>query len=315
MRIDKVDSERGHVETNYFSILNPFTGEFKEFGTPRNSHHFTCGFGYDSSIYDYKLVAISDNDGCSNIDVYTVKSDSLNSIKGTVNYSFGITGKRSHGVFFNGALHWLGSKSTQKTSSEVVVCFDTSSETMLNMSLPENIMPPKGFCGHVYKNLGVWGDCICVAFAYDLVRLDVWVMQRYRVKDSWFKKYTTTRLPWSSHEIPFWKPLLCFDSGVILLDTGGKELLLFDPTTERVRSVVVRDITAMYSNRESYFETIASLGSTTYLERQITDETVKNPKRQRFSYNTALVNNESKMNRNELLGYLSSKTFEAFYVI
>ncbi|RZC80191.1 hypothetical protein C5167_042764 [Papaver somniferum] len=107
-------------------------------------------------------------------------------------------------------------------------------------------------------------------------------MQRYRVKDSWFKKYTTTRLPWSSHEIPFWKPLLCFDSGVILLDTGGKELLLFDPTTERVRSVVVRDITAMYSNRESYFETIASLGSTTYLERKITDETAKNPKRQRF---------------------------------
>ncbi|XP_026419581.1 F-box/kelch-repeat protein At3g06240-like [Papaver somniferum] len=127
-RIDKVDSERGHVETNYFY-----------------------------SIYDYKLVAISDNDGCSNIDVYTVKSDSWNSIKGTVNYSFGITGKRSHGVFFNGALHWLASKTTQKTSSEVVVCFDISSETMLNMSLPENIMPPKGFCGPVYKNLGVWG--------------------------------------------------------------------------------------------------------------------------------------------------------------
>ncbi|RZC90488.1 hypothetical protein C5167_029621 [Papaver somniferum] len=38
----------------------------------------------------------------------------------------------------------------------------------------------------------------------------------------------------------------------------------------------------MGDNRGSYVETIASLGSNTYLERQITDGTVKNPKRRRL---------------------------------
>ncbi|XP_026436321.1 F-box protein CPR1-like [Papaver somniferum] len=144
--------------------------------------------------------------------------------------------------------------------------------------LPQNIIPPTDFSGDVDKNVGVLGDSICVGFIWDSVRLDVWVTQQYGVMESWIKKFTMTQLPclllWP------WKPLLCFDDGKILVDYYCNQLLLFDPTNETVRSVVVRDI-AMDDNRESYVETIASLGSSTFLERKITDETMKNPKLRR----------------------------------
>ncbi|XP_026424058.1 F-box protein CPR1-like isoform X2 [Papaver somniferum] len=230
------------------------------------------GFGYDGGIDDYKLVAISD----SSIEVYTMRSNSWSRIQCTVKYSFYV-GKRSRGVFLNGGLHWLGRIGTRNTSSEAIFCFDLSNEIMVVIPLPENIIPPVGFLGQVYKNLGVWGDSICVAFFYDRFRLDVWVMQEYGVRKSWIKLFTTTRLP-GSKRMPFWKPLLCFDNGKILVDYGLEQLVLLDTTSEALKPVVVRDIT-MGDNRESYVETIASLGSSTYLERRITNGTVRNPKR------------------------------------
>ncbi|KAI3857640.1 hypothetical protein MKW98_028904 [Papaver atlanticum] len=81
--------------------------------------------------------------------------------------------------------------------------------------------------------------------------------------------------------MPSWKPLLCFEDGKILVDYEFEDLLILDPTTEAARLVGVRDI-PMGDNRESYVETIASLGSSTYLERRVTDWTVKNPKRRRL---------------------------------
>ncbi|XP_026425246.1 F-box protein CPR1-like [Papaver somniferum] len=271
-RIDTVDYDMGHMATNYFSVLNPFTRQFKEF-TMQTVNTFcygiAYGFGYDRIIDDYKLVAISDNDvptGCSNIEVYTVRSNLRASVQGNVKYSI-YSGKRSRAVFFNGGLHWLGCIRTPcgKTSPETILCFDISNGIMASIPLPENVTPPADFLGEVYKNLGVWGDSICVAFVYNRVRLDVWVMLEYGVKESWMNLFTTTQLP-LSNRMPFWKPLLCFDKEKFLVDYGFHLLVLLDTTNEQVKSVVVRDIT-MGDNRESYVETIASLGSSTYLEK------------------------------------------------
>ncbi|XP_026429455.1 F-box protein CPR1-like [Papaver somniferum] len=236
----------------------------------------TCGFGYDNSIGDYKLVMIPDYEyTCCKIDVYTVKSNSWSSsIQGTFLFR---SGKGYRGVFFNGRLHWLGGLDTYETCSEVILSFYISNEIVVNMLLPENIMPPKDYYGEVYKNVGVWGDCIGIACIWNSVRIDVWVMQEYGVKDSWIIKYTTTQLPlpFSLQEIPFWKSLWCFNNGELLVDTG-KKILLYEPKTERVTSVVVRDI-SINNSRQIYVESIVSLGSGTNMEKPITDEVVKNP--------------------------------------
>ncbi|XP_026419117.1 F-box/kelch-repeat protein At3g06240-like [Papaver somniferum] len=250
----------------------------------KRGYDVAYGFGYDSDIDDYKVVAISDNGGCSNVEVYSVRSNSRSNIQCTVKYSFhGGYQYGCPGVFFNGALHWLGSIANQETSSEVILCYDISIGIMVNMPLPDILpMPPTYVSEKVCKNVGVLGDCIFVAFIWRSVRMDVWVMREYGVNESWFRKYTTTQLPLSLYPSAFWKPLWCFD-GEVLVDDGTEHFLLFDPTTETFRSVVVSDI-AMDSlrNRVTYVESIASLGSGTYLKRQIKDGTGKNPKRQRL---------------------------------
>ncbi|XP_026415918.1 F-box/kelch-repeat protein At3g06240-like [Papaver somniferum] len=277
----------------HYSILNPLTGEYKDFRTSPQLKHkhydpFTenYGFGYDSNLDSYKLVMISDfeKSGCFNIDVYTLKSDSWRRIQVTVNYSFRcddgessrflIGYKGSYGVLFNGSIHWLGflaSFPTQGKSAEVIVCFDISSETMVHMPLPENIVPPIDFQGEMYMNVGVWGHCICIACVWGSVRIDVWVMQEYGVKESWMKKYTTTRIPavLPGFLIPYWQTLWCFHGEEILVNSCGEDLYLYDPTNERVRSVVVPDVTRT-SSQEIHAETIVSLNSGTYLEKQIT---------------------------------------------
>ncbi|XP_026441262.1 F-box protein CPR1-like isoform X2 [Papaver somniferum] len=149
-----------------------------------------------------------------------------------------------------------------------------SSEIMVNMPLPENIMPRTDYSGKVYKNVAVWGDCIGITCIWGSVKIDVWVMQEYGVKESWIKKYTTTQLPSRAQEILFWRPLWCFSNSEILIDTGGRRLFLYEPTTERVRLVLVHDF-IMSNSRQSYVESIVSLGSATYLEKRITDEIVK----------------------------------------
>ncbi|XP_026441159.1 F-box/kelch-repeat protein At3g23880-like isoform X2 [Papaver somniferum] len=269
-------------ETDYFSILNPLTREFKEFKKSGDAgYDISYGFGYDSKIDDFKLVMVSlYAKGCVKFDVYKVKSDSWSSFPSTVNYSF----RKKNGVFFNGCLHWLGSIKTRGTSSEVIVSFDISNETVLEMPLPENIMPPVDYSGKVYKNVGLWGGCIGIAFIWNSVRIGVWVMQKYGVKESWIKKYTltTAQLPSPSHKITFWRPLWCFDNGEILVNAEGNQLHLYDPTTERVRSVVIRDIT-MDNSRESYVESIVSVGSGTFMEKRVTDGDMKNSERQRLS--------------------------------
>ncbi|XP_026441149.1 F-box protein CPR1-like [Papaver somniferum] len=263
-----------------FCVLNPLTREFKEFKKPGKYYaDVTYGFGYDSNIDDYKLVMTSnyERDCCYIIDVYTVKSDSWSSsIQGMAKFSFP-SGKGYCGVLFNVCLHWLASTGTHKVSSEVIFSFDICNEVVVNMSLPENIMPPTDYSGEVYKNVGVWGDCVGIAFLCNSVRIDVWVMQEYGAKDSWIRKYTTTqlRLPFPLQEIAFWTPLWCFNNGEILVETG-KQILLYEPKTERVTSVVARDI-VMDNSRQIYVESIVSLGSGTYLEKLITDEIVKNP--------------------------------------
>ncbi|XP_026423730.1 F-box protein CPR1-like [Papaver somniferum] len=233
------DYQRRREEETKYSVLNPLTRQFKEFTmqiVDRIGNGITYGFGYDSKIDDYKLVAILNNGDSSNIEVYKVRSNSQTSIRGTHKYWF-YCGKRSCGVFLNGCLHWLGCTAPHAVP---ILCFDISNEIMLSIPLPEIIRPSIASPGEVHKSVGVLGDNICVVF-WDSVRLNVWVMQEYRVKESWINLFTTSRVP-SSNRMPSWKPLLCFDDGKILVDYEFEDLRILDPTTEAARLVGFHDI-------------------------------------------------------------------------
>lgn len=159
LKINIIVKTRKVVYTyHYYSILNPLTREYKEIRRPERSYDVAYGFGYDSNIDDYKLVIVSGY-GCFRIYIYTLRSDSWTSIQCAVGYK-SRTGEGTRGVCFNERLDWLGRIATQETSSHVIVCFDICNETVVDIPLPENVMPPTYYHGEIYANLGVWGDNI-----------------------------------------------------------------------------------------------------------------------------------------------------------
>ncbi|XP_026377737.1 F-box/kelch-repeat protein At3g23880-like [Papaver somniferum] len=159
-----------------FYVWNPSTGEYKEIPGRQplgfrvlssfDWHPFSYGFGYDCARDDYKFVRIGGNE----IQVYTLGSDAWNNTRSTPYPNKG-NNSNINGVTFNGALHWLCS--TRETSTEVIVSFDISSETISYMPLPIETMP-----GSVSRadGLGVSRDCLCLYVALPNDDFEIWVM-------------------------------------------------------------------------------------------------------------------------------------------
>lgn len=113
-------------------------------------------------------------------------SDSWNNTQ-SISYWFRSI-NRSHGVQLNGVLHWLGVFG--KTTTEVIVSFDVSNERIADLPLPEEIMLLSLL--RKTKTVGVLGKCLCLLVDMHCSECDMWVMQNYKVKESWAKQFTIT---------------------------------------------------------------------------------------------------------------------------
>ncbi|XP_026409933.1 F-box protein CPR1-like [Papaver somniferum] len=177
-------------------IWNPLTREYKEmsdsFGTSL-CFKFRCGFGYDCNFYTYKLVriAIIYETGTLEIRVKTLASDSWTHIRPALTYSFPDCYVHTCGLIFNGALHWLGTNTTQETSFEVIMSFNISTERFEDIRLPEHTLAhPNGkeWC----TSLAVLGDNLCLFNVDPDSLVEMWVMLEYGVRESWTKQLSIT---------------------------------------------------------------------------------------------------------------------------
>ncbi|XP_026409003.1 F-box protein CPR1-like [Papaver somniferum] len=202
-------------------LLNPATKEFKKIYVPRKLSESSFLFAYDCKIDDYKLVRVERFDpSCRpvklsfEVEVYTVGTGSWRKI-GNVSYMFA---KHELGVLVNGALHWF-----------VEVPLPKERLTYLEEPLEDD---------QYGKHVAELGGCLCLVFNVFGVRVDVWVMQEYAVRDSWTKSFTITeetiteafslRLKWS------------FENNKILLQ-GFDKLILCDPKSERYWKLAITD--------------------------------------------------------------------------
>ncbi|XP_026415812.1 F-box/kelch-repeat protein At3g06240-like [Papaver somniferum] len=88
-----------------FYIWNPCTGENKVVRPPSGFQHRSFGFGYDSRTRDYKFVSVychPDRD-VSQVEIYSLGSDTWENYRLYNPYIISV----KHGVFLNGAVHWL----------------------------------------------------------------------------------------------------------------------------------------------------------------------------------------------------------------
>ncbi|KAG5549750.1 hypothetical protein RHGRI_014900 [Rhododendron griersonianum] len=200
------------IETKSTLFLwNPSTRKSKRLPSVDlpHGHVVVYGFGYDSSIDDYKVVGFLY--GHSGIDfevkVYTLRTDSWRRIgdfpHGDLPY------RHSSGVFVNGALHWNVSRET----NGIIVSLDLAKETY------GKILKPEYRDGRLYETLCAFNGCLCVLSDYRICA-HLWVMKEYGIRDSWTKLAVVpyaTRV--SNLQYIDTMPFFIFKNGEVLLYT------------------------------------------------------------------------------------------------
>ncbi|GJY56793.1 putative F-box domain-containing protein [Tanacetum coccineum] len=179
----------------YFLVVNPSTREMKELRNPPKEYYKyvserVSGFGYDSSIDDYKVVIGFFNE-CRKLvfKVLTLKSNFWRSVAVELGYDsmFG-TGYycgRMHsrydysyrnGILCNGEIHWC----MEPNNKEVILSFDLSKEVF------KEIPVPKLDGGN--WDLGTMKGRLCILDHDFRGSIKIWVMRKYNVHESWEQK-------------------------------------------------------------------------------------------------------------------------------
>ncbi|GJW26327.1 F-box protein CPR1-like protein [Tanacetum coccineum] len=168
-------------------VANPSTREVKELLTPgiciRNRHDrrdLCWGFGYDSSIDDYKVVigvsVYVEGNNLTRFHLLTLKSNIWKLI-GEVKY----ISYSNFGSLCNGSLHWL--MYDPLTKKMVIISFDLSQEKFREISQPDDSRYVFDYTD-ISRKLGIVEGCLCI-FNVEEVPDNTWVMKNYNDSSSW----------------------------------------------------------------------------------------------------------------------------------
>ncbi|XP_026384011.1 F-box protein CPR1-like [Papaver somniferum] len=190
------------VEEETQSIIcfwNPGAKEYKRLTNPPSEFssvvkivedYSAYGFYYNSTTEDYKLIKIVVISGESRrlgFQIYSLRSNSWENSQKFIPYR-SLSRHRNVGILVHGGLHWLLNKPGNATRN-VIVSFSTCDEGFGNLALPEAVQKK-----NVTKELGKLDGSLCLLVESEsrIDGADLWVMQKYGVKQSWNKLFTTT---------------------------------------------------------------------------------------------------------------------------
>nr|GEW11787.1 hypothetical protein [Tanacetum cinerariifolium] len=160
---------------NEFLVANPYTKEVKKVRKPHvgGIRSLCWGFGYDSSIDDYKVVV-----GFAKREVRTCFK--VLSLKSNVWKVVGELqdGVNKIGMLCNDALHWF--MNDQINNKDAIISFELLHEEFREISQPDD--PRYKFTFH--SRLGIIDECL---FIYECRRAfyKKWVMKNYSRKTTW----------------------------------------------------------------------------------------------------------------------------------
>ncbi|XP_071740649.1 F-box protein CPR1-like [Rutidosis leptorrhynchoides] len=169
--------------------------------------------GYDHVNDDYKLIRLK---RCSRSDLKSVKSKQRG-------HGVSRHGQMSHGVYISGAIHWVVTQNPPPDLDYLIVAFDVSGETF------EMVPQPEYYNKYVAIDLGMLDECLCVIGNYAMYRVDVWVMMKYGVKESWKKLVAVNMFDAKMNVWPNVRPIIYLKDGKqVLLEVDNEWFVRYD---------------------------------------------------------------------------------------
>ncbi|KAF9602983.1 hypothetical protein IFM89_032986 [Coptis chinensis] len=110
------------------------------------------------------------------------------------------------------------------------------------------------------------GGCLCTLSYCDTNGIEEWVMKDYGVKGTWTKLSTNigpSELHFSDDDV---KVLYHLKNGEILLQKDHDDLVLYDPKSQKVKTLGKQDLFSPGFEAEIYVGSLVSLNSGTYVE-------------------------------------------------
>ncbi|CAH9120403.1 unnamed protein product [Cuscuta epithymum] len=183
----------GGVEDKCILLWNPTTRKHfrlppSKFERPMESfckRTMVFGFGYDKASDDYKVLRILQSYYMdSEVQVFSMKSKAWRTI---ANFPYYLKYQSAPGVLVSGSLHWVVTKDPDTFMVNLIGAFDLETEEYRLVPQPDY---PKKKSKNFHLNVVVLDGSLCgLCNYYDHEYVDVWVMKKYRVKESWTKLF------------------------------------------------------------------------------------------------------------------------------
>ncbi|KAF9604186.1 hypothetical protein IFM89_003932 [Coptis chinensis] len=236
------------IHTDFFDVIwNPCTNEYKKLPiAPAVAEsiedwesHITYGFGYDSTVDDYKVVKVAFLH--SGFDYEELDDDKNNEILGSVVER----------------LNWLATKKASSDVPTLIVSFDFVAEQF------HEVPHPKCVCS--IMDARVLGGQLCILYRPSGGGADMWVMKDYGVIDSWNCLFTIPLL--TEVEQPMMRILSFSKIGKLLLEYDHEDLVLYYPELEQYEVLQICGFPEWFK-AEAYVGSLVSLKSGTYVEQK-----------------------------------------------
>ncbi|KAK6788856.1 hypothetical protein RDI58_012654 [Solanum bulbocastanum] len=224
-----------HVRQREAYIWNPTITKSKELPKSTSnlcSDGIKCGFGYDESRDDYKVVFIDypiRHNHRIVVNIYSLRTNSWTTLNDQLQ---GIFLLNLHGRFVNGKLYWTSSTCINNYKVCNITSFDLADGTWESLELPS--------CGKDNSdiNVGVVGSDLSLLYTCQrgAATSDVWIMKHSGVNVSW-TKLLTIKYPQNikihrcvapafafSIHIRHGEILLVLDSAIMIYDGSTRQL-------------------------------------------------------------------------------------------
>ncbi|XP_059649203.1 F-box protein At3g07870-like isoform X2 [Cornus florida] len=281
-------------------VCNPITGEFINLPAPKRNDEKTpyfvdCGFGFSPRTNQYKVIRMFERwigDPPTHVmGVHTPAMGRINYSKEIEIYTLGEGSWKSIGdapfcyskllspTYLEGCVHWLLCLESGGGSTVYIVSFSFDNEQLqLFPSPPRENDKSDIYCAAIIAGLskkpnvsmGVLDGCLCIcdASGYDNDTIDIWVMKKYGVRESWTKVFSIDNQPHQGRSRGLYQPINYLKNGAVLMFHYLKCVLIcYD--TERSKFKYLKICGA-----ESKFEAISYAPSFISLKEAIVGDNV-----------------------------------------